>query len=630
MSTVATSAPRPARAGLSELKMRLSEPGARALSSDELATKIARKFARTEKLHSLALQDRVERAGRVVQSAVICRERRLRLEAAKRECVQAKLDRALRAESRRCQGALRAQAGFAARRNRFFACMTARAARARNCSLEHARSIEREAWVAHAHQKVVALVAARSACRVKHSRAVASAVKAKRAEQAFDLFAEVTARQEAAEERRHQLREASAQRAAAVLDLSATGVARHLAATEFDRELARTRDELASQTATLRREERVQQVADKAAAANARAARVASEHVDRRASEPVALRHAMAVRLQAAEVARRARLLAKATKPQARGCVLVHISEAGLRPGAGQRIMPLNARLMHRLMARPSLLLATAKARQTRAAGGRATRLALRKMHAALHGCVRVAQARGRRAAAAEATRAATQARSQVADVAKAEAQRAREARAAERERRRLAVASRRSLARLEALGLATFAQAARGVAADRRNRRLAHRALCSQMDLVAAAGGAAMRRLMRSALGVKAASESRRRARMATSRREVHQSEVVVRARLCSTPRSIPCKLTTGGATIGLEIAASAAECSIDRPTPLHSPVSGAALVDEVRGGKMLSAAELRLLKRLDAQAHEGGATGGERRSPRLQEQHDERPVLW
>ncbi len=92
--------------------------------------------------------------------------------------------------------------------------------------------------------------------------------------------------------------------------------------------------------------------------------------------------------------------------------------------------------------------------------------------------------------------------------------------------------------------------------------------------------------------------------------------------------PRGV-LSVTTGGATIGLEIAASAAECGIDRPTPLHSPVSGAALVDKVRGGKMLSAAELRLLKRLDAQAHEGGATGGERRSPRLQERHDERPVL-
>jgi hypothetical protein len=119
--------------------------------------------------------------------------------------------------------------------------------------------------------------------------------------------------------------------------------------------------------------------------------------------------------------------------------------------------------------------------------------------------------------------------------------------------RRVVAAAARRSAGRLGSLDAAILREDERKAAFARRGARLMTRSVAVKMSSEVASGAAAARRLSASVLGVAAAAASGRRGAEADARREHKTSEVVTRAKLCSTPRSAPVKIVVGDQGVGL-----------------------------------------------------------------------------
>mmetsp|Transcript_1280 Transcript_1280/g.3603 ORF Transcript_1280/g.3603 Transcript_1280/m.3603 type:complete len:726 (-) Transcript_1280:784-2961(-) len=368
--------------------------------TEKSAEEIAAREERAKALADVETAHKVDRARRANERVRDNVARKLRLESAAVQRAQSKIESKALAKTAK-QEELDAKRRASAERTRalFDAVREAREARQLTREARIAALAEVESRAAAAKSKRIASTVAKSAAQVKHAATVAAEKKRAEKEATAAAAAALTEKLEAAAGRRTEKLAATVETAAAVIAAAERTRVRKLHDERASAEARKMRLGRAMEGAFGRRQGALDSIQTKAAAENARIATAVAQIKEEVDSKPAALAHALAVRMQAAEVNHGLAALAQ-TRARAKAGVLLLIPADNLRPTAA----PLPG-LLERLMFRPRMLLATAGARQAAAAGRRATIKAVKVSRAAHLGNVRVALVRGRKAAHLEIIR---------------------------------------------------------------------------------------------------------------------------------------------------------------------------------------------------------------------------------
>ena len=550
---------------------------------EEISQILAARSARTALLHKLELETKTARAHRASELVKENRARKLRMEATAVARASLKLEKASSAVDARRQERLASREAAAARRDSLFAAVrTAREGRqlSREARLKELAQLEQNAM--SLREKKLQTTVDRSSAQVKHALEVAASLKEKEATATAAAAARLSDRLSAAESRRQDVLSATVETAASVGQAADKIRLRHLQDEKATTEERKLRLARAMDKALGRRAGKIESIASRAAAENARISDVAAEsRLQATTLKPATRRHAMTARLQAAEVNRISALKSKttgvvrvgpsvraaeATSPDASPDASPREEASGTAPWSGlskairmhkpapvivistegfhsAAAAPPSERLLNRLNFRPRMLLATAPARHMAAAGRRATYLALHMARAKHFGTVRVAIVRGRRAALAEFKRSLVDLAHTKASTRAVAHRRAKSHVAAGFNERVTAAKLRRSNHRLRILNAAIAAEEKRLCAASKRDAAL---------DVRRAGRCAATQAF---AVGVRRAASSERQAergaflaqrcREAWARRARELSSVVSRAKLSAMPRQVPVQLS-------------------------------------------------------------------------------------
>ena len=498
---------------------------------------LAKKEERAKALADIEVDARRDRARRANERHQEGLARKLRLEAAAVARASEKMEHKSLARTAK-QAELDAKRSASAERQKalFEAVREAREQRQLDLSNRLAVLSASEDRAARMQAKRREALVAKWTSQVKHAVTVAQAHKAAKNEAVISAKANLSARLEAAADRRQDKIQATVDAASEDIAKAEKARARKLQEDKAEEEARRARLGRAMERALGRRSGRIESVQFKAAESNARVRSVVDLVKEQAAAKPGQLAHALAVKMQAADVAHslalkqiEAAALAAAANAPKKAPVLIVIPAHGPatvaspallgrvlagplattgaadRAGAGKtyvegymaeshktcallrapttaptRALPPPG-LLERLMFKPKLLLATAKARHLAASGRRASYMALIVARAAFYGTVRLARAQGRKAARAEIVRSLCEMRASRATL-KAQAHLASIQSKAIRSNKRVQAASlQRSIARLSLLNTAIEAEQKRQAAELRRAVRLQDRAVTAR-----------------------------------------------------------------------------------------------------------------------------------------------------
>ena len=498
---------------------------------------LAKKEERAKALADIEVDARRDRARRANERHQEGLARKLRLEAAAVARAAEKMEHKSLARTAK-QAELDAKRAASAERQKalFEAVREAREQRQLDLSNRLAVLSASEDRAARMQAKRREALVAKWTSQVKHAVTVAQAHKAAKNEAVISAKANLSARLEAAADRRQDKIQATVDAASEDIAKAEKARARKLQEDKAEEEARRARLGRAMERALGRRSGRIESVQFKAAESNARVRSVVDLVKEQAAAKPGQLAHALAVKMQAADVAHslalkqiEAAALAAAANAPKKAPVLIVIPAHGPatvaspallgrvlagplattgatdRAGAGKtyvegymaeshktcallrapttaptRALPPPG-LLERLMFKPKLLLATAKARHLAASGRRASYMALIVARAAFYGTVRLARAQGRKAARAEIVRSLCEMRASRATL-KAQAHLASIQSKAIRSNKRVQAASlQRSIARLSLLNNAIEAEQKRQAAELRRAVRLQDRAVTAR-----------------------------------------------------------------------------------------------------------------------------------------------------
>jgi len=477
---------------------------------------LAKKRERASTLASVELDARRERARRTNERHQEGLARKLRLEAAAVSRAKYRMEQKAVANTQK-QAELDAKRVASAERQKalFEAVREAREARAFEAARRLAALSEIEARAATSKAKRNEAIVARSAARVRHAATVAEAQRVAAQETKTTTAANLLARLEAAADRRSEVLNEKVTSASVAVAAAEKVRVRKLVDEHHGVEARRARLAKAMERALGRRSGAIGTIQSKAAAANARVHDIVEKVKEEAAAKPEKLAHALAVKMQAAEVVHglalkqaQASALAASAKLPPKAPVLIVIPTDGpttiitaltAKAVAGSPPIPpisgavaaaaltkakcpqMPRRLLERLLFTPKLLLATASARQLAASGRRASFRALIAARAAHFGSVRMALALGRRAARAEIIRSLCELRMSTASK-KAQAHLASVSTTARQFNKRVTAAKlQRSTARLALLNQAIVAEHRRQDAEVRRAVALQNRTVVAK-----------------------------------------------------------------------------------------------------------------------------------------------------
>ena len=502
---------------------------------------LAKKEERAKALADIEVDARRDRARRANERHQEGLARKLRLEAAAVARASEKMEHKSLARTAK-QAELDAKRSASAERQKalFEAVREAREQRQLDLSNRLAVLSASEERAARMQAKRREALVAKWTSQVKHAATVAQAHKAAKSEAVASAKANLSARLEAAADRRQEKIQATVDAASEDIAKAEKVRARKLQEDKVEEEARRARLGRAMERALGRRDGRLESVQFKAAESNARVRSVVELVKEQAATKPGQLAHALAVKMQAADVAHslalkqiEAAALAAAANAPKKAPVLIIIPAHGpatvaspallgrvlagplattgmptgavTRASAGKTYVegymaesrktcallraPTTAPtrslpppgLLERLMFKPKLLLATAKARHLAASGRRASYMAFIVARAAFFGSVRLARAQGRKAARAEIIRSLCELRANRATL-KAHAHLASVQSKAIRSNKRVQAASlQRSIARLSLLNNAIEAEQKRQAAELQRAVMLQSRAVTAR-----------------------------------------------------------------------------------------------------------------------------------------------------
>jgi len=498
---------------------------------------LAKKEERAKALADIEVDARRDRARRANERHQEGLARKLRLEAAAVARASEKMEHKSLARTAK-QAELDAKRSASAERQKalFEAVREAREQRQLDLSNRLAVLSASEERAARMQAKRREALVAKWTSQVKHAATVAQAHKAAKSEAVASAKANLSARLEAAADRRQDKIQATVDAASEDIAKAEKVRARKLQEDKVEEEARRARLGRAMERALGRRDGRLESVQFKAAESNARVRSVVELVKEQAATKPGQLAHALAVKMQAADVAHslalkqiEAAALAAAANAPKKAPVLIIIpahgpatvaspgllgrvlagplatTGAATRASAGKTYVegymaesrktcallraPTTAPtrslpppgLLERLMFKPKLLLATAKARHLAASGRRASYMAFIVARAAFFGSVRLARAQGRKAARAEIIRSLCELRANRATL-KAQAHLASVQSKAIRCNKRVQAASlQRSIARLSLLNNAIEAEQKRQAAELQRAVMLQSRAVTAR-----------------------------------------------------------------------------------------------------------------------------------------------------
>jgi hypothetical protein len=502
---------------------------------------LAKKEERAKALADIEVDARRDRARRANERHQEGLARKLRLEAAAVARASEKMEHKSLARTAK-QAELDAKRSASAERQKalFEAVREAREQRQLDLSNRLAVLSASEERAARMQAKRREALVAKWTSQVKHAATVAQAHKAAKSEAVASAKANLSARLEAAADRRQDKIQATVDAASEDIAKAEKVRARKLQEDKVEEEARRARLGRAMERALGRRDGRLESVQFKAAESNARVRSVVELVKEQAATKPGQLAHALAVKMQAADVAHslalkqiEAAALAAAANAPKKAPVLIIIPAHGpatvaspallgrvlagplattgmptgavTRASAGKTYVegymaesrktcallraPTTAPtrslpppgLLERLMFKPKLLLATAKARHLAASGRRASYMAFIVARAAFFGSVRLARAQGRKAARAEIIRSLCELRANRATL-KAQAHLASVQSKAIRCNKRVQAASlQRSIARLSLLNNAIEAEQKRQAAELQRAVMLQSRAVTAR-----------------------------------------------------------------------------------------------------------------------------------------------------
>ena len=502
---------------------------------------LAKKEERAKALADIEVDARRDRARRANERHQEGLARKLRLEAAAVARASEKMEHKSLARTAK-QAELDAKRSASAERQKalFEAVREAREQRQLDLSNRLAVLSASEERAARMQAKRREALVAKWTSQVKHAATVAQAHKAAKSEAVASAKASLSARLEAAADRRQDKIQATVDAASEDIAKAEKVRARKLQEDKVEEEARRARLGRAMERALGRRDGRLESVQFKAAESNARVRSVVELVKEQAATKPGQLAHALAVKMQAADVAHslalkqiEAAALAAAANAPKKAPVLIIIPAHGpatvaspallgrvlagplattgmptgavTRASAGKTYVegymaesrktcallraPTTAPtrslpppgLLERLMFKPKLLLATAKARHLAASGRRASYMAFIVARAAFFGSVRLARAQGRKAARAEIIRSLCELRANRATL-KAQAHLASVQSKAIRSNKRVQAASlQRSIARLSLLNNAIEAEQKRQAAELQRAVMLQSRAVTAR-----------------------------------------------------------------------------------------------------------------------------------------------------
>ena len=502
---------------------------------------LAKKEERAKALADIEVDARRDRARRANERHQEGLARKLRLEAAAVARASEKMEHKSLARTAK-QAELDAKRSASAERQKalFEAVREAREQRQLDLSNRLAVLSASEERAARMQAKRREALVAKWTSQVKHAATVAQAHKAAKSEAVASAKANLSARLEAAADRRQDKIQATVDAASEDIAKAEKVRARKLQEDKVEEEARRARLGRAMERALGRRDGRLESVQFKAAESNARVRSVVELVKEQAATKPGQLAHALAVKMQAADVAHslalkqiEAAALDAAANAHKKAPVLIIIPAHGpatvaspallgrvlagplattgmptgavTRASAGKTYVegymaesrktcallraPTTAPtrslpppgLLERLMFKPKLLLATAKARHLAASGRRASYMAFIVARAAFFGSVRLARAQGRKAARAEIIRSLCELRANRATL-KAQAHLASVQSKAIRCNKRVQAASlQRSIARLSLLNNAIEAEQKRQAAELQRAVMLQSRAVTAR-----------------------------------------------------------------------------------------------------------------------------------------------------
>lgn len=466
-------------------------------------------------LAKLDIEAKQERARRANERVMENKARKLRIEAAAVARASSKLEKSSCVVATcREQFEAKRQAAAQRRASLYHSVRDARQARQVEQAARLANLAELESKAKASKAKLLAATIAKNAAQVRHAAQVAAELKAKAKDARDTAATNLKERLEAAASRRDERITATVKSASSVC-LSAERT--RLRQRYDDRTAAegrRLRLEHVMDNALGRRTTVMEERVTKLRQEHERVAEVVNDTKLEAMAKPETLKHKLAVRMQAADVTRQQRMARK--RPE------VIIVDLG-RQADATALPPTS--LLHRLLFKPRILMATAKARHTAARGRRERLLAVVKLKAAHFGTVRVATAQGRRALLEEVTKSILHARFE-AGIARARAQtQAKAKRASKMNARVISTKLRRSQQRLDLLNRAIDAEGSRQMAHLRRESRL----LDVARGRVAEANAAAVkaRREMRDGLVAVRAAAYEQRCTDATLRRGAHLVEI-------------------------------------------------------------------------------------------------------
>lgn len=531
----------------------------------------AQKTARTALLHKLELEAKTARAKRASDLVKENKARKLRMEAAAVARAASKIEKATKVEStRRQEHEAKREAATARRAALFEAVRAAREARQNAREARQAELSKLETNAASLREKKLASTVSRSSAQVKHALQVAASLKEKEKTEAAAAATRLADRLSAASHRRQDALAATIEGAASVGQAAEKVRLRHLYLEKAAIEERRHRLTQAMHKASGRREAALESITSRVAAENARVADVVADaRLNVTTLKPTTMRHALAVRLQAAEVRRLEALKKPKSTPSSRGASR-EVSPKSSPTASPSKTAPTtpwsaatpmlkmhkpepvivisteafhfaakepSSRLLSRLQFRPRMLLATAPARHAAAAGRRQTRLNLIRARASHFGTVRVAVVRGRCAAVAEFSRALFALRVQKSGARAAAHLRARASVAARFNERVNAAKVKRSSLRLGTLNAAIAKEEKRLAAADKRTAKLTLRAEGKYRGAKAFAFKARRTAATERLLGRGAALH--KRCLEASARRDLALAAIVARARRTAIARA-------------------------------------------------------------------------------------------